>query len=516
MVTSADNDILQELQFLRETVDKLKSVFSANSRVALQCDQTGPYLGQPVTVVIKVTDILDRNPRINIPISVITTWGKLCDVRDLSGQYSNALTTRTDTDGTITLTLVPPTTVNLLDVQQAALLSMLNTLDPTAQTPAQVAAALETMSRQYRWEAAVDFRDAVDIYFHNFCGEILNTINQKDYLQEWEFINSTIFAFTANSQSEEEAGTSVLGSGVATLKYRNWIGPWLETYLKLTENESALSRQLKDAAQPDVDSSSILDNVYDQVNDFLGKHPGKVGQVVGQKVADGSLRDFTVSTLTTLPLATQTSLLPGIQSASTTVTKSGALQFKDVVQIRAGLKQEATTRAAAEVTASVGAAQTRLNDAAASSLKDFSAQLAAASADSTKTHQAQLDNSRANSVKTFQTQLDTNRADSVKAFQVQLDTGRADSAKAFQLQLDTSRTDSVRAFQVQIDKNSTDSIKAHQVQLDTTRATSLKTHQAQLDVSRISSASTHQLQLDSSRTASVKALEIEAKKLGPH
>src|SRR5258706_10589048 len=109
MAIADGNDVLQELQYLRETVDRLKTAFSAGSRVALQCDQSGPYLGQPVTIVIRVTDVMDRNPRINIPVSVITTWGKLRDIRDLSGDSSSAVTARTDSDGTITLTLFPPT-----------------------------------------------------------------------------------------------------------------------------------------------------------------------------------------------------------------------------------------------------------------------------------------------------------------------------------------------------------------------------------------------------------------------
>ena len=51
--------------------------------------------------------------------------------------------------------------------------------------PADTVEGLRELARQYRWEAASDFRRAVDVYFRDFRPRLLETVNFRDYLARW-------------------------------------------------------------------------------------------------------------------------------------------------------------------------------------------------------------------------------------------------------------------------------------------------------------------------------------------
>ena len=174
--------LLQEVRALRETIEALQLALGSQHRAELRALQERPFLGQPITVVATVTD-LGGSATVGAPITFAATWGRLRAAGGLTVQQGGSVTTRIGADGTARVTLLPPTSEDLSGPQQGALETMLRLLDNEALTPSDTESGLREMVLGYRWEANVDFRRAVDIYFRDFRHRLLDTINSRDYMR---------------------------------------------------------------------------------------------------------------------------------------------------------------------------------------------------------------------------------------------------------------------------------------------------------------------------------------------
>ena len=194
---------------MRELQDELAALRAVAARpvVTVQPLVEAPFLGEVVPLVVTVVDA-DGEPAVDAAVDLVATWGRLRASDGYSVDEGAALTVRTDIFGRAAATLTPPTSEDLQDVQQAALETSLATLDHAAPTPAEAVDGLRELARQYRWEAASDLRHAVDVYFRDFRPRLLDTVNFRDYLARWSYLESTVTASAVTTTSVDGAGNT--------------------------------------------------------------------------------------------------------------------------------------------------------------------------------------------------------------------------------------------------------------------------------------------------------------------
>ena len=184
---------------LRDELAALRAV-AARPVVTVEPLVEAPFLGEPVPLLVTVVDA-DGEPAVDAAVDLVASWGRLRASDGYSVDEGAALTVRTDIFGRAEATLTPPTSEDLQDVQQAALETSLATLDHSAPTPAEAADGLRELARQYRWEAAYGLRHAVDVYFRDFRPRLLDTVNFRDYLVRWTYLESTVSAAAVTTTS---------------------------------------------------------------------------------------------------------------------------------------------------------------------------------------------------------------------------------------------------------------------------------------------------------------------------
>jgi len=308
-------------------------------QVLLQAITPHVYLGQPVTIVVQVMDAAGQR-QIGRSVKLAVTWGRLSSPAAGLPEPGSSITVRTGVDGRARVTLWPPTLELITREQQAALESMLNRLDPLAETPLAVEPVLRELAKQYDWVPNIQYRAAVDVYFHDFRPKLLDTVNLRDHMRRWSFFESLVMAFVQDGAVGEGVGTSVEGSAVLDLRFRDWLGPWLQTYLRQAQEQSTLGESLTNVAQTGGAAGAMLNGVYAQVNQFIGKQQGAIGQYTGRKLASQALYDLLNTGITQLPARVRGGLAPALQIASNTVQVTGAAVLANLGQAQSAAERD--------------------------------------------------------------------------------------------------------------------------------------------------------------------------------
>lgn len=323
---------------VRELQDGLAALRAVAARpvVTVRPLVEAPFLGEPVPLVVVVVDA-DGEPAVDAAVDLVATWGRLRASDGYSVDEGAALTVRTDIFGRAEATLTPPTSEDLQDVQQAALETSLATLDHSAPTPAEAVDGLRELARQYRWEAASNLRHAVDVYFRDFRPRLLDTVNFRDYLARWSHLESTVTALAVTT-------TSVDGAATLTVRFTDWLGAWLETYLALVEEDSDLGGRLSKEAGRTDDAGEILEGVHRRVGEFVESQRGVAGAYAAERIAEKSMLGFLDRDVPKLPLEARLELFPALKSQSKTVAKVGATAFGAIEQARTDVRRELRRR----------------------------------------------------------------------------------------------------------------------------------------------------------------------------
>jgi hypothetical protein len=333
MAAPDQDDVREQIRELRQEVDALRREVGARPKVTLRALQDRIYLGQTAKVAALATDARGRVLP-GAPVTLTTSWGRL---RSSDGSQASSVAARTGEDGSVLVTLVPPTAEDLSPVQQDSLEAALRVLDPGVRAPEETVAGLREIARRYRWDGNPELRRAVDVAFRDFGGRFQE--NPRLFGEAWSYVEVTVLAF-ARDGSEEDADTfdtSVLAVAALPLRITNWLGPWLRALLDVAEGESTLNAELRSVRQAGQDADELLTRVYTQVREYVGDQKGTVGELVGRRVAESSLRDFLDNGIRDLPVATQVTLLPALEVASGAVATAGAHILGVVGQTRKDL-----------------------------------------------------------------------------------------------------------------------------------------------------------------------------------
>jgi hypothetical protein len=354
-------EILREIRALREQVNALQTAIGGRSRIVLRALQEQPFLGLGVNLVVTVTEAGGERPRIDAPVTLTTTWGRLRTTDGLTLREDNSVTTRTDGYGTARVLLLPPTSEDLLPVQQDTLEIALRLLDSGAATPQATANGLQELARQYRWDGNPQLRYAIDVYFRDFGEGLLQTVNARDYMLAWSYFDSTVLAYVQDDTGSGPDATTVHATAALSLRFKNWLGPWLETLQTVAQSEGRLAQDLAGARETE-ETGTLLGNVYGRVRDFVSEQRGVVGDYVGRRIAEDSLRDFLQTGIEELPLSKQAAIFPALDVASHAVASSDTSVLDAVGQTHSDLRQELNQKIGEVETEGISVLSTRVED----------------------------------------------------------------------------------------------------------------------------------------------------------
>jgi len=332
-----NQDLLREMRELRETVAALLREMDARQRVTLRVLQEGTFLGQPVNVVAAVTDARGE-PQVDMPVTLIATWGRLRAVDDFRLREGSGVTARTDGEGMARVVLLPPTSGDVSPADQDALEVALRQLDRGAPTPREAAVGLRELARQYRLDGNVELRQAMDLYFQELGQRYRDSIESRVH-SVWSTFDTIVFAFArdADEGDEDALDTAVLATAALPLRFKDWIGPWLQAMAEVAREESGLEDELRNTRQRTRGSDALVSHVYGRLQLFLEGQKGIAGELTGRRAAESSLRGFLSDGLTDLPTDARAGVLRGVATASGTLKTGGAGVLAAVGQTRTDL-----------------------------------------------------------------------------------------------------------------------------------------------------------------------------------
>ena len=348
-------DLRDEIRELREQLRSLQATVGKQPRVTARALQEEPFLGQAVNLVVTAIEAGGKRPRVGAPLTLFTTFGRLRAADGLISQDGNAVTVRTDGNGMARALLLPPVSEDITSVQQDTLEVALRLLDPEAPTPRESVDGLQEIARRYRLDGNLQLRQAIDGYFRDFGKGLMETLNVRDYLFAWSYLDSTVLAYARDDS------TAVNATAALTVRMKNWLAPWLEKIETLARSESRLAQDLA-RAKVAGETGALLGRVYDGVNDFFSAQRGLVGGYVGQRIAESSLREFLQTGIEDLTREKQLAIFPALDAASHTVATSDASVLGAVGETRVELRQELDTKIEGAETRSVKLLDTRVGD----------------------------------------------------------------------------------------------------------------------------------------------------------
>lgn len=352
---SSELSLRQEIAGLRAAVERLEAAARPQVRLHLRVDAPAAriFLGQPVAILARGRQSGDQTPAADLPITWITSWGTLRGVGEgYAGQIGASVITPTSLDGMARVTLLPPG-ADLLDVaQQSALRTALDRLDPNAATPADLQTQLSALVDDYRWEANLLLRQAVDLLYRANGAPPLDAVRPEDALAAWRQVNATVVAIAGSAEpivagstggapiAPLSTGGAPIAAALVTVRVLDWLPPWLQLYIQQTQTDATLPRDLERTRRRAVDPHALIDGVYREINQYVNRQLGQIGQKVGQRAAETALRTFVHEGLAELPAAARADLFPTLRTASETVATAGVHVLGALSQGRADLRQE--------------------------------------------------------------------------------------------------------------------------------------------------------------------------------
>ncbi len=434
-------DLEAEVEELRSALATMQAAIASRPRLSLTALEPAPYLGQSVALTATVTQA-DGTPQAGVPVTLVTSWGELYGEDDpLEG---GSISSATGPDGSVRATLRPHVSLDDSE-EQDALEAVLTQLDPAAASPGSVAAALQSMAAQYRWEANRPYRNAVDAYYRHFGQKLLSNPVARDYMVSWPRIPATIIAFA------EVAGQAV--AATVTLRFRDWLGAWLQVYSQQTSAQNPLAADFENVKKQALGPSGLLSGVLDRAGIYVDNEYGVIGKWAARDTAQHAIGQFLDAATADLPDDTRGAIGPvlstGSKGLSSVLAVVGETQIEtgskvDRADFNAGLAGKANAADLAAVQTAVG------TKADKSAFDSFQTQIGAVLA--TKANAAELQavqttvagKADKSAFDTFQTQVNTAVASKANASDLQTlqagVAGKADKAAfdTFQAQVNSA------------------------------------------------------------------------------
>lgn len=330
------DDLWAEVQRLRQSI----AGFSAGpqTQVAIKAVEPEGYLGQPVSLRIKVT--AGGRPRVGAKLTVATTWGLLEGFVGLAVTAGRAVAVTTDVQGEARLTLHPPLYRQLAAPQLTALTAELDRLDRGAETPADTLSGIEHMVAEYRHERGTALRGAIDLYFQERRLELDSQAWLNTRLASWQREEALVLAY-----AQEDDGAGVVSLASLVVRMKDWVGPWYRVCVDGLQADGGLRQELDQGLAGVDDHGLLIERAWTSVHGYVAAHSGLAGEAAAQRVVDRTLRGYLAEGIGSLPADSQLAMFSALESAARTIRGSGMGTLAAVTQTRADLRGEVERRA---------------------------------------------------------------------------------------------------------------------------------------------------------------------------
>jgi hypothetical protein len=299
-------------------------VESPGVSVTLRAVGVRPWLGQAVTLVAEARDRVSGGPAVAVPLTFLTTWGKLQSSDGSGGAaHPGSVTTRTNLEGRARVRLVPTTDEEPTQDQQASLETALARLgvDPLP-TPAEARDALDELARAYRRRENLRLRMAVDLYYDTYESAGRDPVLRRDPFAGWPTIAASVVVHVREGRGAA-AGSSVAASAAVTLLFRNWLPAWVAAYREVTEAGAGLDQVLGGVLARGTAPAYVLPAAYGRIDRFVKGELGRVGEQVGRWVAERSIRRVLDKGIAELPLESRLAVRQGLEVAGQAIGTAG-------------------------------------------------------------------------------------------------------------------------------------------------------------------------------------------------
>jgi archaellum component FlaC len=331
----------------REVAAQLKNVVppvtaAEQYRITVQPPQTLPWLGQEITLTLKVTAAASGKPVANLPVSVESSDMWIGTQFGYDVREGQVVSSRTATDGSMRVRLRNLFVERLTMDQLGALQEALRSLDASAPAPRDMRAQLVLLVSLYEDLRNKNLRTAMDIVYQSTGRHLTDTLNQQDHLYEWSHHSGLLRIYLdadtqALQQSAVIANATAAEVGIYHVAWKQWLMPWYQVYQEQLSG-SDLQQSFLVAKQRIDSEAGLTAEILGQAYRFVAEKNGLVGEALGKKVIDREIQRFLAREISTLPATTQLSMYPSLLLAGNTINSADTGTLALVNQSRADIE----------------------------------------------------------------------------------------------------------------------------------------------------------------------------------
>ncbi|MCP4765244.1 MAG: hypothetical protein GY875_03145 [Gammaproteobacteria bacterium] len=331
----------------REVAAQLKNVAppaaaAEQYRITIQPPQALPWLGQEITLTLKVTAAVSGKPVANLPVSVESSDMWIGTQFGYDVREGQVVSSRTATDGSMRVRLRNLFDERLTVDQLGALQEALRSLDAGAPAPRDMRAQLVQLVGMYEDLRNKNLRTAMDIVYHSTGRHLSDSLNQQDHLYEWRYHSGLLRVYLdADAQPLQQsaviANATAAEVGIYHVAWKQWLMPWHQVYQEQLSGSDL--RQSFLVARQRIDSEAGLTaEILGQAYRFVAEKNGLIGEALGKKVIDREIQHFLATEISTLPAATQLSMYPSLLLAGNSINRADTGTLALVNQSRADME----------------------------------------------------------------------------------------------------------------------------------------------------------------------------------
>lgn len=331
----------------REVAAQLKSVApraaaAEQYHISVQPPQTLPWLGQEITLTLKVTVAASGKPVANLPVAIESSDMWIGTQFGYDVREGQVVSSRTATDGSIRVRLRNLFDERLTVDQLGALQEALRSLDAGAPAPRNMRAQLVQLVGLYEDLRNKNLRTAMDIVYRSTGRHLTDTLNQQDNLYEWRYHSGLLRVYLDADmqplrQSAVIANATAAEVGIYHVAWKQWLMPWYQVYQEQLSGSDL--RQSFLVARQRIDSEAGLTaEILGQAYRFVAGKNGLIGEALGKKVIDREIQHFLAKEIATLPVTTQLSMYPSLLLAGNTINSADTGTLALVNQSRADME----------------------------------------------------------------------------------------------------------------------------------------------------------------------------------
>lgn len=301
------------------------------ARLDLTAQPQPLWLGQALDIRLVCIDAAGQ-PLPGRRVTVTTSTGTLEVAFGYAVTRAAGVTVRTGADGSanLTLRLTPPD--GLTAEQQALLEGALDTLDPQAESAADLGPALAALAQVYTRERAGTLRAALDLYARQYRAVFVDRLNFGGAGVAFALETSVLRADLHGAD-----GAASVAHAVRVAHHRNWVGAWLDALGEYVAGRAALDAAFGGAAQRGATGQRLVNDLVAEAQVYIAGLPGIAAQWAAQRRVNTAMQRYLAHETANLDLSTRQSLFAQLTDAAQQITPESRGMLAAVAQAKAEL-----------------------------------------------------------------------------------------------------------------------------------------------------------------------------------